>query len=65
LDGLMVNHSASVYIGQGLTGQAAAFFFLVEPGGKGLFYDPVLGTFQAGGNVIDSLSQIDRHMSSN
>ena len=37
----------------------------VRAAAKDLFYDPVLGTFQAGGNVIDSLSQIDPQMSSN
>ncbi|MND98451.1 hypothetical protein D3C80_908020 [compost metagenome] len=59
----MVDHAAGIHIGQGLASQAAAFFFLVEPGDKSLLNDPVLGALQALGDVIDSFGQLDRDVS--
>lgn len=41
LDSLVVNHAASVNIGQGLAGQATTFFFLVYPRGQSLLDDPI------------------------
>ena len=59
----MVNNAASVNIGQGLTGQATALFFLVYPGGQSLFDDPVFGAFQTLGHQIDLLGKLFRDVS--
>lgn len=63
LDGLMVDYPTGIHISQGLAGQAAALLFLVEPGGQGLFDDPVFGALQALGNLIDTFGQLDRDVS--
>ena len=41
LHGLMIDHPPGIDIEQRFTGEPAAFFFLVQPSGQGLFNDPV------------------------
>lgn len=56
----MVNDTTGVYIGQGFTGQATAFFFLIQPRRQGLFDDPVFRTIQTLGEIINPLGQVYR-----
>ena len=60
---LMVDYAPGIHIGQGLACQAAAFFFLVDPGRKRLFNDPVLGALQALSDLVDTHGEIHRDVS--
>lgn len=63
LDSLVINHAASIHLGQSLTGQMTMLFFLVDPGGQGLLDDPVLGALQALSHQIDLFGQLHRDVS--
>jgi len=39
------------------SGQATAFFLLVDPGRQRLLHDPATRTFQAGGHLIDPIGE--------
>lgn len=54
----MINHAASFHVGQRLSGQAAALFFLVNPRGQSVIDNPDLGATLTCCKLIDSLSQL-------
>ncbi|SEE73979.1 hypothetical protein SAMN05216510_4127 [Pseudomonas coleopterorum] len=60
----MIDHTTSIDIGQRFTGEPTQFFFLVKPGGQGLFHDPVFQKLQALGDFIDAFGQLEREVRS-
>jgi hypothetical protein len=62
LDCLVVNHSASVNIGQGFMSQETPFLLLVYPRRQRLFDDPVPGAPKVLGHQIDFFGQVHRDL---
>jgi hypothetical protein len=53
----MVDYAPGIDISKRLQRQPSAFFFLVDPGGQRLFYDPATGTFQPSGDLIEFVGE--------
>jgi hypothetical protein len=54
----MVDNTAGIHIGQGLTGQATTLLFLIQPRRKCLLDDPVSRTIQTLCELINPFGQV-------
>lgn len=59
----MIDDDPSIDVAEGFVGQTATFFFLVDPGGKSLFDDPVSGALQAFRHQINLFGELHGHVS--
>ena len=58
----MIDDATHINIKQGLTRETATFFFLINPGDKGLFHDPAPGALKTHCYLIDFIGEWQWHV---